>query len=61
MTPEKRNSGARETAVARERICKHTHCKAMAHTSHVVATIEELLEAMFSLQSVLRLYKGVSF
>jgi hypothetical protein len=33
----------------------------MAHTSHVVAKIKELLEAVFSVRSVSRLYKGSSF
>jgi hypothetical protein len=33
----------------------------MAHTSHVVATTEELLEAVYSVRSVPRLYKGVRF
>jgi hypothetical protein len=33
----------------------------MAHTSHVVAVMDELLEAMFSTRSMPRLYKGVSF
>jgi hypothetical protein len=61
MTPERRNSRARETAVAREWLYKHIHCQAMAHTSHMVAAIEELLEAMFSVRSMPRLYKGVSF
>jgi hypothetical protein len=26
MTPERRNSGARVTVIARELLCKHTHC-----------------------------------
>jgi hypothetical protein len=33
----------------------------MAHTSHVVATTEEVLKAVFSVWSMPRLYKGVSF
>jgi hypothetical protein len=61
MTPERRNSGARDPAVHGERICKHIHCYEMAHSSHVVATREELLEVVFSVWSLPRLSKGVSF
>jgi hypothetical protein len=60
MTPERRNSGAREMVIAREWLCKHIHCQTKAHTSHMVTTIEDLLEVVFSVQSMLRLYKGVS-
>jgi hypothetical protein len=44
------------TTVAREGLCKHIYCEAMAHTGHVVA-----IEAVFSVRSVPMLYKGVSF
>jgi hypothetical protein len=44
-----------ETAVAREHLCKHSHCLVMA-TTDMHATIEKLLESVFSVQSVSRLY-----
>jgi hypothetical protein len=44
-----------ETTVARERLCKHACCHTMAVTD-MHATTEELLEAVFSLWSVPRLY-----
>jgi hypothetical protein len=40
-----------------ERLCKHICYYATAHTSHVIVTIKEPLEAVFSTQSVLRVYK----
>jgi hypothetical protein len=61
MTPERRNSGARETAVARQRVCKHIHCWVMPHTSHKVATIEEQLKAVFSVRSLQGLHKWIRF
>jgi hypothetical protein len=44
-----------ETAIARKRLCRHFRCWAVA-TTHMHATIKELLEAVFSVRFVPRLY-----
>jgi hypothetical protein len=51
-----------ETSVARERLCKYTVTKHWLSSRHVIAatdthaTIEELLETVFSVWSVPRIY-----
>jgi hypothetical protein len=44
-----------ETAVAREWFCKHARCSAMAATD-MHPTTEELLEAVFYVRSMSRIY-----
>jgi hypothetical protein len=52
MMPERRNSGARVTVVVTQCLCKHV----LLGNSYAHVTMEELLEAVFSVRSVQRLY-----
>jgi hypothetical protein len=51
MTSQRQNSGARRDAAAMQQLDK---CMSIAMDVH--ATMQELLEAVFSMQSVLRLH-----
>jgi hypothetical protein len=53
MRPDSWSSGARETAAARQRLRKHVFA-----ATYMLTRIEELLEAVFSMRSVPRAYKG---
>jgi hypothetical protein len=60
MRPDSKNTGAREMSIAGQRLCKDaTIPKPFLSNSH--GTVEELLEAVFSVRSVPGIYKGVSF
>jgi hypothetical protein len=52
MTPEGQNGGPEETSIARQRLSKQVSVAMDTQT-----TIEELLEIMFSIQSIQSCYK----